>query len=140
MRTPHVLLLALGSAVVLGCAHQHHRVSLPFPAGRSAPAVHAKHGPPPHAPAHGYRHKHAAHGVELVFDTKIGVYTVSGRRDHYFLDDHYYRLHDGAWSVSVELGSGWTHIADHKLPKGLRPSKAAKHKRRRRAVPAKHAR
>ena len=140
MRTPPVFLLVLGCAVVFGCVHQHRRVSLPFPAAKSESVVHAKHGPPPHAPAHGYRHKHAAHGVELVFDTKLGVYTVSGRSAHYFTDGHYYRLHDGVWSVSVKLGSGWARIADHRLPKGLRPAKAAKHKHKRGPVPAKHAR
>ena len=30
-----------------------------------------RHGPPPHAPAHGYRHKQ--HGVELVYDSGRGV-------------------------------------------------------------------
>ncbi len=29
--------------------------------------------PPPHAPAHGYRHYHPADGMELVFDSELGV-------------------------------------------------------------------
>ena len=115
-------------------------MSVPAPAANSSPAAHAKHGPPPHAPAHGYRHKHAAHGVALVFNAELGVYSVSGRSDYYWSVDRYYRLKDGAWSASVRLDSGWARIAEQKLPKGLRPAKAAKHKHKRNQVPAKHAR
>ena len=139
MRSPHVLLLVLACAVVFGCVHQHHRVSFPSPVAKSSPAARAKHGPPPHAPAHGYRHKHAAHGVQLVFNAELGVYGVSGHSGHYFSDDHYYRLKDGIWSVSLTLDSGWARVSEHKLPAGLRSGKAAKHKHKRRSVPAKHA-
>ena len=48
-------------------------------------------GPPPHAPAHGYRHKHQ-HGVELVYSSELGVYVVVGFPNHYFSEGHYFRL------------------------------------------------
>ena len=42
------------------------------------PEIKEKHtGPPPHAPAHGYRHKHPD-GVELVYKSNIGGYAVVG--------------------------------------------------------------
>ncbi|MEE9551944.1 MAG: hypothetical protein V3V89_02760, partial [Gammaproteobacteria bacterium] len=49
-------------------------------------------GPPPHAPAHGYRHKH--HGHDLEFDSHLGVYVVVGLASVYFLDGLYYKVTD----------------------------------------------
>ena len=79
----------------------------------------SKPGPPPHAPAHGHRHKHQHHGVELVFDSHLGVYVVVGRNDVFFHRDHFYRIVDGGWQVSVRLNDGWAHAHHGKLPKGL---------------------
>ncbi len=53
-------------------------------------------GPPPHAPAHGYRHKHS-HGVALEYNGKIGVYTVIDFEDHYYQDDNFFRVMEGTW-------------------------------------------
>ena len=36
----------------------------------SCSSVGSGNGPPQHAPAHGYRHKHRAKGVELVYDSE----------------------------------------------------------------------
>jgi hypothetical protein len=52
-------------------------------------------GPPPWAPAHGYRHKH--HSPDLVFDSEIGVYVVVGHPHVYFYDDHYFRVVSSHW-------------------------------------------
>lgn len=132
MRYAPLALLALGLAAAPGCVPQHLHT-------RPAPAVvHAKAGPPPHAPAHGYRYKHPADGVELVFDGPRGVYVVVGLRDHYFQDDHYYRLLDGVWWVSRDLRAGWHPVAERRLPPGLR--KVAKHGHKGRPVPARPAR
>ena len=45
---------------------------------------HRGYGPPPHAPAYGYRHHHQ--GARLAFDSKLGVYVVlSQNEDDWFL-------------------------------------------------------
>ena len=93
----------------------------------SNPEVVAKQtGPPPHAPAHGYRHKHRE-GVELVYNAEIGVYLVMGHHHYYFHKDSFYRLTTGSWEVSVEIGGKWRTIPDKKVPPGLQ-KKYAYHK------------
>ncbi|MFQ5585276.1 MAG: hypothetical protein ACE5GF_00390, partial [Thermodesulfobacteriota bacterium] len=54
-----------------------------FPPVKHVKVKSKKHGPPPHAPAHGYRHKHR-HGVELMFDGGLGVYIAVGLSGIYF--------------------------------------------------------
>lgn len=76
-------------------------------------------GPPDHAPAHGYRRKHAS-GVELVFDSERGVYLVVDYPDYYFFDDKYYRRIKDRWEVSVRIEDGWVAISNAELPPGLR--------------------
>ena len=132
--------IALLAFMTMGCVHPHH-------ARRDRPRVVQAHkpGPPPHAPAHGYRHKHHAHGVDLVFDSGLGVYLVVGLADHFFLHDQFYRRSGGEWFVSAELGHGWTAVGSSVLPKGLGKAKRAKkhkqaHKKhgKKHAPPAKH--
>jgi hypothetical protein len=84
------------------------------------------HGPPPHAPAHGYRHKNRD-GVDLVYDSGCSLYVVSGLNDHYYCDGRYYRLRDAGWQVSVSIDSGWKPAAEKSLPSGLKAKKKAKH-------------
>ncbi|HEU4428199.1 MAG TPA: hypothetical protein VFT98_05565 [Myxococcota bacterium] len=62
-------------------------------------------GPPPHAPAHGYRHKHE--GRDLVFDRELGVYVVVGLNDVWFLDGSYFRISGEHWEVSVGTPDRW---------------------------------
>jgi hypothetical protein len=62
-------------------------------------------GPPPHAPAHGYRAKH--HGHDLVFDHELGVYVVVGLTDVWFLDGSYFRISGDHWEVSVGSPDRW---------------------------------
>jgi len=76
-------------------------------------------GPPPHAPAHGYRHKHPD-GEKLVYKSDIGVYVVVGYPDYYFHKDKYYRLNNGSWEVSLNIKKNWALVSDKKLPSGLR--------------------
>lgn len=78
-----------------------------------------RHGPPPHAPAHGYRHKHRNDGVELVFDSGRGVYVVINYPNHYFLDGVYFRLHDSGWFVSTSIRGEWKAAKAYQVPKGL---------------------
>lgn len=61
--------------------------------------------PPPLAPAHG--HRHVYRDVTLVYDSRLGVYVVSGRPDYYFYDGWYWRPYQGSWQISIELGGRW---------------------------------
>ncbi len=76
-------------------------------------------GPPPHAPAHGYRAKHHEHGPDLVFDSGLGVYVVAGLTDVYFHDAHYYRWINSGWEISVDISGPWKAPSYSKLPRGL---------------------
>lgn len=113
-----VLRSVLGAAVVAlalgipGCSSSRPDTRVVVVA--SAP----RHGPPPHAPAHGYRHKHRD-GVNLVYDAPRGVYVVVGHRDCYWDRDRYYRRHSGTWEVSVSLRGPWRVTAVSSLPSGL---------------------
>jgi hypothetical protein len=109
------LFLIAAAALLTGCVvHGSH----PAPAYPPAPvAVHPP-GPPPHAPAHGYRTKHG--GVDLRFDTGIGVYLVLGHPDYYWWDDHYWWFHDGVWQWSVSWGGSYVNVGDPgRVPPGL---------------------
>lgn len=89
-----------------------------------------KQGPPPHAPAHGYRHKHPD-GHVLEYDSKIGAYIVVNVPDTYFANDLYLRMStDGRWMVSATLGSGWRVALASEIPPKMRHSKHKdKHKK-----------
>jgi hypothetical protein len=82
-------------------------------------------GPPPHAPAHGYRHKHPD-GEKLVYKSDIGVYVVVGYPDYYFHKNKYYRSNKGSWEVSFNIKRDWAPVSDKKLPSGLRKTKGCK--------------
>jgi hypothetical protein len=77
-------------------------------------------GPPPHAPAHGYRHKHQHDDVEPVFDSKRGVYLVVGTPGCYFFDGVYYRRASQQWQLAFTIGGVWKSVEDDKVPPGLR--------------------
>ena len=77
-----------------------------------------KHGPPPHAPAHGYRHKHQ--GVELVYDSGHGVYVVIDLPNHYYFRGRYYRRGEIQWEAGVNMDGPWEFVSEGALPKGLR--------------------
>lgn len=93
--------------------------SFVFSTGCSVHTVHDHgYGPPPHAPAHGYRYKH--HGHELVFDSGLGVYVVVGLPGVYFHDGAYYRFDHDHWYYSRELKDDWREYKDDRgLPPGL---------------------
>ncbi len=74
--------------------------------------------PPPHAPAHGYRHHH--HGVTLVFDSALDCYVVWGQPDHYFYEGHYYRFHAGGWQSGTRPRGPWAFVAADTLSPALR--------------------
>jgi hypothetical protein len=128
---PLVAVAAIGvlAASTTGCLvveHEHRR---------PVPVVVQKPGPPPHAPAHGYRRKHQQDGVELVFDSGLGVYVVVGQTDCWWDDDHYYRWRDGVWLTAVHVSGPWSTVEVNVVPGGLRThkGKAAKGKGRSKA-------
>jgi hypothetical protein len=86
-----------------------------------------KHGPPPHAPAHGYRHKH--HNEDLKYDSVLEVYVMSGWPNYYYHKDHYYRSTDYGWETAGQLRGPWKSVSTKKLPKGLRNSDKANDKK-----------
>ena len=95
-------------------------------------------GPPPHAPAHGYRHKHQ--GTTLAFDAKVGVYVVVGHADLFYSDGRFLRLDTGSWQVSASLSGPWKAYSLASVPSGLRKAHPLKAKRRgkhKQQVPAK---
>ena len=61
--------------------------------------------PPAHAPAHGYRAKHdapraappAKGGIEVIFDSDLGIHVAVGLPDIHFYSGRYYRERDGRW-------------------------------------------
>ena len=83
------------------------------------------HGPPPHAPAHGYRRKHQDqhHGgdIELVFDSGLGVYVVVGFPSHYWLDGTYYRERSGSFEIAASIDGPWS--TSRSVPPGLAKGK-----------------
>lgn len=77
------------------------------------------HGPPPHAPAHGYRAK-TSDGIEIVYDSKLGVYIVFGISSHYYSNGLYYRVNGNQWESSVKFHGSWKVVAEYEVPFGLR--------------------
>lgn len=105
----HFVLATIAAAVLaLGCVHDHGHGHDPKSKG----------GPPPWAPAHGYRHKHAGH--ELRFDAQLGVYVVVGLPHVYFQSDHYYRRVDSHWERCRKLDKAkWKAIDAAAVPTSL---------------------
>ena len=96
----------------------------------SKPAVVRTSGPPSHAPAHGYRHKHQT-GAEFRFDSRLGVYIVEGKTDVYFHDGWFIRIRSGIWQVSATLDGQWKARSANWVPPGLRSKHHAKKSKKR---------
>ena len=84
MKRALIATLAAGLLALAGCVHVEQREH-----------QEARRGPPPHAPAHGYRHHY--HAVDLRYDTYLGVYVVIGHPNHFFSDGHYFRRTGSQW-------------------------------------------
>jgi len=70
-------------------------------------------GPPSHAPAHGWRHKHEKDGTEMVYDSGLDVFVVVGQRDCYFSAGQYFRYSNGSWEWSVQIAGPWKFVASY---------------------------
>ena len=115
MRSRFALALSLASALALA---NTACIVVDGGGGGPVPSVRHRSGPPPHAPAHGYRHKH--HGRELVFDTNLGVYAVVDLRDVWFLEGSYFRISGDRWEISVGVDGPWRVSALSAVPVRLR--------------------
>jgi len=90
-------------------------------------------GSPPLEPAYGGGYYEQ--DVRYVYDAPIGVYVVSGYRDHYFHDGWYYRHTHGYWERCRGLRGGhWARVDHHYVPQRLygryyggHPGKSWKH-------------
>jgi phage baseplate assembly protein gpV len=115
-----VFALAVASMTFWGCSGSVGvRTTTPVVVESKAP------GPPPHAPAHGYRHKHPD-GVVLVYDSGLGLYAVSGHADVYFYEGTYYRAHHGVWESTKHFNGNWQKTSSKSLPAGLQEKQVAK--------------
>ena len=119
--SPGVLALSIG---LTGCATFRARRE----EKRQKEKKHKGHGPPPHAPAHGYRAK-TADGIEIVFDSGLGVYLVVNVPDHYYSDGKYYRKRGDSWEFSLRFEGPWEIVIEADLPVGLRSEGKGKSKK-----------
>ena len=78
----------------------------------------AKKGPPAHAPAHGYRRKNR-HGLQMTFDSNLGVYVLMDYPMHFYWDGRYFRKSKNKWESSSDINKKWKSIKKEQLPKGL---------------------
>jgi len=90
---------------------------------------HKKKGPPPHAPAHGYRHHHKGHNLD--YDSNLGAYIVVNVPNTYFHQNLYIRLStDGRWMVSAYLNNGWRVETGTEIPHRLKQQKEYEYKQK----------
>ncbi|NOX90913.1 MAG: hypothetical protein GXP18_00245 [Gammaproteobacteria bacterium] len=97
------------------------------PVGGLAPTttVITHYEPPPHSPAHGYRHSYYNH--RLQFDTGFGAYVVIGNPGLYFYNNYYMRFYSGGWQISNRLGNPWLPAHQNNIPHQLRKLHTQKH-------------
>lgn len=86
---------------------------------QTGPAKSRGHGPPPHAPAHGYRAK-TQDGLELVYRSDYGVYEVVGRANYYYQDGVIYHQDSIGWIIGRSVDGPWTSVTEAQIPPGLR--------------------
>lgn len=117
-----ILLVGLLSLTLAGCVQRAGVSYGDAPHYRSG-------GPPPHAPAHGYRHKLDRH--DMVYDSRLRAYVLLGYRDHYYSGGNYYRYQDRQWQTSPRLDArDWNRADYYRMPEGLRDSKRYDPKKR----------
>jgi len=104
-------------------------VNVKFPSTKIGEVKHKGKGPPPHAPAHGYRHKHHD-GVELAYDSRIGVYFAVKVPSVYFYNNLYMRLSDRNWEVAANFNGPWQPEKEGQVPYKLKKEKKKKHKKK----------
>jgi hypothetical protein len=119
MRSLRCLVVLGGAALVLslgGCSSSRHTSTVVL-VDHPVPVV-TKGGPPPYAPAHGYR-AHHRDGVDLVYDSGLGVYTVVGHSGCYYQSNRFYRKHAGRWEMANSTRGPWRVTTTATVPGGL---------------------
>ncbi len=73
---------------------------------------------PPSAAEHGSVVVHS--GVELVFDSELGLYIVTGYPNYYYYNGYYYRAYSGTrYARCKTIHGSWATISHSNLPPGL---------------------
>lgn len=83
-----------------------------------------QHADPQRVPKHGHRRHYQEH--ELRFDARIGAYIIVNQPGIYFSDNHYLRLHRGAWQTANTLNGRWRVAARQEVPEKLSKARHAK--------------
>jgi hypothetical protein len=118
------LAISLFFLLLTGC--NTFGVGVQAPGTTYTKAKHKKQGPPPHAPAHGYRHKYKD-GHDLRYDSDIGAYVAVNIPGTYFGNNLYIRMSsDGKWLVSTSINGGWRIAASNEVPYKLKEKKKKK--------------
>ena len=120
MRSLRCLVIVSGAAALLtvfGCSSTKRTGTVVVVDRGVVVESSSKHGPPPHAPAHGYRARHE--NCDLVYDSGIGVYTVVGHRGCYYRDSRYYRRSGNSWQISNTIRGPWRTTTISSVPNGL---------------------
>lgn len=105
-------LVFVGSLVLSSCTRTVYVIP------KANPQVTENTGPPPHAPANGYRYHYGKH--YLIYDAHLRVYRVENLDGYYWYDGRYYRRTMRGWGTYAEPGP-WRTITVDELPGGLRP-------------------
>ncbi len=106
-------------AATVGCSS--HKAVVYKKSGPDVVVVNDRNGPPPHAPAHGYRQKHNRDGVVLTYDSGIAVYVVSGYKNCWYNDGFYFRLSGSTWEMSARISGPWkVAVVDRDVPVKLK--------------------
>lgn len=122
------IILCLG--VFVGCRTFDEagvKIKHPYPSAGMENVKHKGKGPPPHAPAHGHRHKHQD-GIDLEYDSGLGVYFSVRMPSIYFYDGLYIQLSNGYWEVATNFNGPWRPEIEGQVPYKLKKDKGKKHK------------
>ncbi|MGA1869821.1 MAG: hypothetical protein ACMUJM_14900 [bacterium] len=108
---------------IAGCKAVHSvGVNVNLPYYETKEVKHKRKGPPPHAPAHGYRHKNKD-GVILQFDNNVGAYIVIKMPGIYFYNGFYMRITDDHWEIRANFHEPWRREARGEVPDKLKKAK-----------------
>jgi len=121
-RILNILVVSIAFLTFAGCSKHYHSSGPQSQPQKQDPVlsepVGKKHGPPPHAPAHGYRAKHEK--ADLRYDSKLRCYEVVGHRDHYYQDGVYFRWTPNGWEASATISGEWGTVTIERVPDRLR--------------------
>jgi hypothetical protein len=109
-------LVALPLALLMGCVGSTAVRYDSHPRYEHAD-VYYRTGPPPYAPAHGYRHHY--HNHDMIYDSGIRAYIIVGMPDYYYDNGFYFRYSNIGWQFSGSLNDGWKATDERRVPKTL---------------------